>query len=122
MVAARPLTHRPHFPLFSSWHRRRPTPRLLLAHTRLLGTDTAEPLEPSAAHDDRVEVVLARLVVLLRPVEGRPYRHSFEQAHRVDVVVGVAREAVVDPLWQRHQIAPLDPDADPLVIEVTHLG
>ena len=36
-------------------------------------------------------------------------------------VVGVAGEAVVDALRQGHEVTLLDPDTDPLVLEVAHV-
>ena len=52
---------------------------------------------------------------IVKPIDGSPARDTDEHPHGVDVIDFVAREPVINPLGQRHQIALLDMDADPSI-------
>jgi len=63
-------------------------------------------------------VAAARLVVVARPVDGRPNQVPLEQEHYKDAVALVAREAVVAALRQHKYVAGRKADSDPPVRRV----
>ena len=54
-------------------------------------------------------------------VDGRPAGGPDEEAHGVDGVRLVAREPVVDPLRQRHEVPLLDVHAHPVILGIAHV-
>jgi hypothetical protein len=72
-------------------------------------------------HHEVVDVKLARDVFFLWTVERSPDGLSDKETHRLDEIGFVAGESVVASLGQGHEIALLDPDADPLVLLVANV-
>ena len=60
-------------------------------------------------------------MVFLGSVKGRPDRLPLEEAHGMNEALLVAGEAMVNALGERHEVAGLDVDADPLVIQITNV-
>ena len=67
------------------------------------------------------DVKFARYVFFLWTVEGSPDGLSDKETHRLDVIGLVAGESVVASLGQSHEVALLDPDADPLLFLVANV-
>jgi hypothetical protein len=53
---------------------------------------------------------------LIPPIQRRPLRLILEQAHRLDIILTIGREPVIDARGQDNQIVLLQSDAHPIVL------
>lgn len=53
---------------------------------------------------------------IIAPIQRRPLRLILEQAHRLDIILTIGREPVIDAGWQDNQIVLFQSDAHPIVL------
>mmetsp|Transcript_12965 Transcript_12965/g.34934 ORF Transcript_12965/g.34934 Transcript_12965/m.34934 type:complete len:308 (-) Transcript_12965:328-1251(-) len=66
-------------------------------------------------------VLDAAAVLLLWPVQRRPNWLADEQPHRLDVVLCIHREAVINSFWQDDQVPFLTVDTNPAILSVANI-